>query len=71
MEYIKHMVRLELYAILSENASPFLKIFRQDSTKFDKRFDNACNRCAKMRKVRRKRKGRKKLKDGIYGNEIQ
>ncbi len=32
MEYIKHMVRLELYAILSENASPFLKIFRQDST---------------------------------------
>ena len=31
-------------------------------TKFDKRFDNACNRYAKMRKVRRKRKGRKKPK---------
>ena len=35
MEYIKHMVRLELYAIFAENASPFSKNFRHDSTKYD------------------------------------
>ena len=35
MEYIKRMVRLELYAILAENASTILKIFRQVSTKYD------------------------------------